>query len=791
MAGAFDIGKVTGRIDLEDYFSGAIDKITYKIDGLDKYLGGFGGRLAETAGGFLTAQAAMGVFNSAVGIAKDQIREIYERGSQLDSVSENFDKLTAAAGRSGETLLGSFREGTRGVVDNLTLLKNANELLTTGLALTDEQFKLLGDAAFALSQATGGSLTENLDKVNDALKTGRTRSVEALTGFIDLDKAEAQLAATKGVLVTRLTDQEKIQARQQAILTGLADATSRLGEQNDGLGETIGRMMVDWQNFNDELGRSIIQSPVINAAFEGIAAGLARAFGTDQQDRVATITRMVEDFAIGTIDAAKFITDAVGTIGFSWNGLKIGLEQVAQGYRVITLAVEELLLLGAKTAEFFGLDIASEWVTSLTSDIDRLYEEMGKAVQRQNEWGQAQTDWAVKSGEVKDALERIKQGMLAAREEQDKAKVSTDELAAAEARAKKEAEEYAAAQDHVGNSVRRTAEEEKKHQAALAELASISKTYKDTIKEIDPLVVKSIKGYMEQGVALDTLAAAYDLTKSQVAAINKEFTKEQEELKKATKAAKEKAEAMAELKAMTEPLGRTLQGVSGVIRDQATKYLALGASTDTVAKAFGITKAQAEALRLELERTGKGAKAAGDALAEGLSSGIDKAREELRKLREDMNKTHTESLALGGQFDVRPLTAAEIKAQGGEKVLKAEVAKFEQLFAQYPGRRPGGSGPTGLSPTDRQGYEQMLRDQIRYLTLKASGFREGGYGDFGSGTLVTLHGKEIITPIDKLGSMGNTINNTFYVNGTGQEIARIVKEEIMRDLRLRQQLPSR
>lgn len=56
--------------------------------------------------------------------------------------------------------------------------------------------------------------------------------------------------------------------------------------------------------------------------------------------------------------------------------------------------------------------------------------------------------------------------------------------------------------------------------------------------------------------------------------------------------------------------------------------------------------------------------------------------------------------------------------------------------------------------------------------LFGPGFAAGGYGDFGSGTQVTLHGKEIITPIEKIGQVFGSGGGDISIvvnNNTGVE----------------------
>lgn len=85
-----------------------------------------------------------------------------------------------------------------------------------------------------------------------------------------------------------------------------------------------------------------------------------------------------------------------------------------------------------------------------------------------------------------------------------------------------------------------------------------------------------------------------------------------------------------------------------------------------------------------------------------------------------------------------------------------------------------------------------MQEQMRYLTLKASGFREGGVGDFGAGTLAVLHGKEAILPLDRWDEMGggNIVNN-WVVNGSGRDVAREASEIIMRQLKTQRQYGTR
>lgn len=66
----------------------------------------------------------------------------------------------------------------------------------------------------------------------------------------------------------------------------------------------------------------------------------------------------------------------------------------------------------------------------------------------------------------------------------------------------------------------------------------------------------------------------------------------------------------------------------------------------------------------------------------------------------------------------------------------ARAQQLESDFERDPGRRPGGSGTTGLGRHDEFGYRKMLEDQQDYLQLRALlGDREPEFGVRYGGTM--------------------------------------------------------
>lgn len=310
MAGTLDVGTLQGGVEFEDKTSATLDILMRKVEGLEAGFGGLNTGVSQTAQGFLIAEVAMKAFEKVMAAGIQLVEDFTTRGAAIADVEDNFENLANQAGRLGATLLGALREGTHNTITDFELMKIANQNLAAGLELTDEQYKTVAESAFALSQATGEDMTSALNKVNDALLTGRTRGLQVLTGRIDLVEAEKALAASLGTTVERLTDEEKLQASRAATLEKLTEITGRLGEQTDGLDEKIAQVQTSFSNWYDTLLKTVASSPSVIKAFDTITTSITAAFGGDGEAAIQKITGAIDYFADRVTEYAPKVVDA-------------------------------------------------------------------------------------------------------------------------------------------------------------------------------------------------------------------------------------------------------------------------------------------------------------------------------------------------------------------------------------------------------------------------------------------------------------------------------------------------
>lgn len=297
-------------------------------------LGSLGGRIAETAAGFLSAEVALRLFETAFHAVIDgfkQIGEIALTGAKVADVEDSFKHLTTEAGLFGQQLLGTLRTGTRNTISDFELMRKVNQGLAAGLHLTEEQFGIVSRGAFALAKATGGDLASAYDTVNDALVKGRPKALDALHLKLNLAEAEENFAKKLGTTAEHLNDTGKLEAARIGILDAVAAATKRVGEQTDGLGERVAQVTTYWANLKEELGKTIATSKVLEVGLDGVRKILVDTFGHGSQEiAIQAIAHAFDTATISIIDLGKVGVEVAGFLVKEFFGVRKLFGDLAQ-----------------------------------------------------------------------------------------------------------------------------------------------------------------------------------------------------------------------------------------------------------------------------------------------------------------------------------------------------------------------------------------------------------------------------------------------------------------------------
>lgn len=289
-----------------------------------------GQNIVATAAGFVSAEAIIGAFKAIVHGLSSELQALTIHGAEVADVEENFKRLTAQSGLLGDSLLGALRAGTHNTITDFDLMTRANQNLAAGLNLSQQQFSTLAKGAFALAQATGVDVKTALDTMNDAMLTGRARALALLTGKIDLSKAEAEFAKRIGTTTDKLSDAGKLEAARVAILAAVGAATDRLGEQTDGLDERVQQARVAWQNFEEDLGKTIATSAVLETGLEGVKQIIIDTFGDHQKTLVESVARAIDLAEIAVVRFAQSGVQAGAFVAKEWIALNKLIGNTAQ-----------------------------------------------------------------------------------------------------------------------------------------------------------------------------------------------------------------------------------------------------------------------------------------------------------------------------------------------------------------------------------------------------------------------------------------------------------------------------
>ncbi len=295
-----NIGSLVGTVSLEDRFSKALDligsaaeKFTHKTESNFKAV----------------AIGATAVVTAITGIAST-VAYLATKGSQLNDLEAGFNKLAGGVGNA-EEIMKAMNKGVADTVDSTELLEFANRALQTGAIKTAKGFETVTSAARVLSRQGLGPVPSILNTINQALSTGRARSLQYLTGVVDLKGAEEQYAKSIGRTRSELSAQQKIQADRIAIMEALNRKVAQAGDLEKSFAEKLTTARLAVGNWFDDIAKAVAKSPAVNKALDAIGASLIKNFGGTASSAAETIVMWVEKFADGVAYYGPIVIDWV------------------------------------------------------------------------------------------------------------------------------------------------------------------------------------------------------------------------------------------------------------------------------------------------------------------------------------------------------------------------------------------------------------------------------------------------------------------------------------------------
>lgn len=258
---------------------------------LEKNLGGVGAAFKKLESGFAGIRQAGGIFKSlaadltkgaavAIGLSAAVLKlgsSLAAAYGQSQDVRQGFENLAKSAGLDAAQALAVMQKETRGTVDSMFLMQQANNAMLLGLPVSIEFFQKLSKASFVLSKAVGKDATLGFESLVTGIGRASIQRLDDLGIIVDSMKANDDYAASIGKSTAELTVQERKLAFTAAALKAVDVRLEAVGELEETATDSLKRFNVGWIEFKRNIGKAIVESGALDEAL-GSLKGLFNDF---------------------------------------------------------------------------------------------------------------------------------------------------------------------------------------------------------------------------------------------------------------------------------------------------------------------------------------------------------------------------------------------------------------------------------------------------------------------------------------------------------------------------------
>jgi hypothetical protein len=205
--------KIVYKLDLDaEAFMKTLNSVNDRLGAIEK-----SAKTTEIASMFELGTIAIEGFKYAAELAGKVLDVVFD-GEKITRVNAQFDMLSKNLGISSNEFKENIEKATGGLVSETEALESANRAMLA-MGSSSERFTEIITIARKATAAFGGDFKANLEEITRTISVGNVRALKTQYGIIvDADQALRKYAASVGLSVNVLTEQEKKQALANAAI---------------------------------------------------------------------------------------------------------------------------------------------------------------------------------------------------------------------------------------------------------------------------------------------------------------------------------------------------------------------------------------------------------------------------------------------------------------------------------------------------------------------------------------------------------------------------------------------
>ena len=257
-----------------------------------------------------------------------------DQAQKIEGVARGFQTLQTQAGLLADDSLAKLRSATLGLVDDFTLMQQANQAVQLGLDPTN--LDIMAEAAVKLGAAVGRTGTEAFGDLITGVGRASPLILDNLGITIKAAEAQERYANELGKSTKDLTENEKAQAFRFAAMQKIVEKSKELADVEINAGQAAEIAQVSFTNLRNEFLQSLNQSTDLRDTFLELA-DVMRNIDTD------ALVEGINQIARASLEAIKAVSQFSSEVRF--------LADTQGAIRDEVLRSERALISSAKTFE--------------------------------------------------------------------------------------------------------------------------------------------------------------------------------------------------------------------------------------------------------------------------------------------------------------------------------------------------------------------------------------------------------------------------------------------------------